>query len=116
MRWLDLRFEPIISRSRPSCSTKLEAAEIFHQLLEHRWFMAEQAGHDVTLEEALADYLRLLADGARGAASRSISRTSPERFACRRSSTRSSRSGEPDHRTRQAEARGRDRYGVTSHE
>ena len=61
VRWLDLRFEPIMQSIPSELFNRLEAAEIFHQLLEHRWYMAEQAGHDVTLEEALADYLRLLA-------------------------------------------------------
>jgi tRNA A-37 threonylcarbamoyl transferase component Bud32 len=61
VRWLDLRFEPIMQSIPTELFNRLEGAEIFHQLLEHRWYMAEQAGHDVTLEEALADYLRLLA-------------------------------------------------------
>ncbi len=29
---------------------RLEAAEIFHQLLEHRWYMAERAGSEVPIE------------------------------------------------------------------
>jgi hypothetical protein len=37
--------------------TKLEPAEIYHQLLEHRWFLSEQAGKDVPLEDALDSYL-----------------------------------------------------------
>jgi hypothetical protein len=61
VRWLDLRFEPIMEAIPDELFNRLEAAEIFHQLLEHRWYMAEQVGHDVTMEEALADYLRLLA-------------------------------------------------------
>src|SRR5215213_4773590 len=61
VRWLDLRFEPIMQSIPAELFNRLEAAEIFHQLLEHRWYMAEQAGHDVTLEEALAGYLALLA-------------------------------------------------------
>jgi hypothetical protein len=60
VRWLDLRFEPIMQAIPPELFNRLEAAEIFHQLLEHRWYMAEQVGHDVTLEEALAAYLGLL--------------------------------------------------------
>ena len=36
---------------------------MFHQLLEHRYLMAEQRGEDVTNEEAMADYLdSVLAD------------------------------------------------------
>ncbi len=60
VRWLDLRFEPIMESIPPELFTRLEAAEIFHQLLEHRWFMAERAGHEVSYDEALADYLGLL--------------------------------------------------------
>ena len=36
---------------------KLQAAEIFHQLLEHRWFLSERQGRDVPLEEALESYI-----------------------------------------------------------
>ncbi len=61
VRWLDLRFEPIMDSIPAELFNRLEAAEIFHQLLEHRWYMAEQAGAEVTLEEALEDYLALLA-------------------------------------------------------
>ena len=64
VRWLDLRFEPIIQSIPAELLNRLQAAEIFHQLLEHRWYMAEQAGHDVTLEEALADYTGAARDGA----------------------------------------------------
>ena len=57
VRWLDRRFEPIIERIPAEMFTKLEAAEIYHQLLEHRWFLSEQRGEDVPLEEALDSYL-----------------------------------------------------------
>jgi hypothetical protein len=60
VRWLDQRFDPIIQSIPGELFNRLEPAEIFHQLLEHRWYMGEQAGHDVTIEEALADYLSLL--------------------------------------------------------
>lgn len=62
VRWLDQRFEPIIAAIPPELLNRLEAAEIYHQLLEHRWFISEQGGAEVTLEEALSDYLRLLAE------------------------------------------------------
>jgi hypothetical protein len=60
VRWLDQRFEPVIQSIPADLFNRLEPAEIFHQLLEHRWYMAEQAHHDVTMEDALADYLALL--------------------------------------------------------
>lgn len=57
VRWLDDRFEPLIARIPPEMFSKLEPAEIFHQLLEHRWFLAEQRGLDVSLDEALTTYI-----------------------------------------------------------
>ncbi len=60
VRWLDLRFEPIMAAIPEQLRSRLEDAEVFHQLLEHRWYMAEQAGHAIPLRVALDDYLRLL--------------------------------------------------------
>ena len=57
MRWFDQRFEPIIGSIPTSLIGKLQAAEIFHQLLEHRWFESERLGRDVSLEEALESYI-----------------------------------------------------------
>jgi hypothetical protein len=36
---------------------RLEPAEIFHEVLEHRWYMSERAGRDVPMDEAVRDYL-----------------------------------------------------------
>jgi hypothetical protein len=57
VRWLDDRFEPLIARIPPELFTKLEAAEIYHQLLEHRWFLSENATVDIPLEDALDSYI-----------------------------------------------------------
>ena len=63
VRWLDQRFEPLIAQIPPALHSKLEAAEIFHQLLEHRWFLSESADADISLEDALASYIAdVLAD------------------------------------------------------
>ena len=37
---------------------KIEPAEIFHEVLEHRWYMSEAQQRDVPTEEAIADYVR----------------------------------------------------------
>ena len=42
----------------PDRRTPLEAAELFHEILEHRWYLSEQAGHEVDIFEAARDYLR----------------------------------------------------------
>ena len=36
---------------------KLEPAEIFHEVLEHRWFLSERAGRDVGLMPATRSYV-----------------------------------------------------------
>jgi hypothetical protein len=36
----------------------LEAAELFHEILEHRWYLSEQAGEEVDTFEAARDYLK----------------------------------------------------------
>jgi len=56
-RWLAEVYEPILEMIPEELRSRLESAEIFHQLLEHRYLMAEQRGDDVTNEEAMADYL-----------------------------------------------------------
>ena len=37
---------------------KLEPAEIFHEILEHRWFLSERAGHEIDIFAAARDYIR----------------------------------------------------------
>jgi hypothetical protein len=57
VRWLDQRFEPTIAAIPPALLAKLEAAEIYHQLLEHRWYLSERDRREVSMEEALASYI-----------------------------------------------------------
>ena len=57
VRWLDQQFEPLIASVPPSMFAKLEPAELYHQLLEHRWFLSEQRGADVSLQAALDSYI-----------------------------------------------------------
>jgi hypothetical protein len=57
-RWLDERFEPTIDGVPPDLVGKLEPAELYHQVLEHLWFMSEEAGEDVGLGEAVTSYVR----------------------------------------------------------
>ncbi len=56
-RWLAERFEPAIAAVPGHQSGKLEPAEIFHQIIEHRWYLSEQAGRDVGLDEAIEVYI-----------------------------------------------------------
>ncbi|HYU16673.1 MAG TPA: DUF4032 domain-containing protein [Candidatus Acidoferrum sp.] len=56
-RWLSQVFEPTIAAIPPELSGKLEPAEVFHQVLEHRWFLFEKAGRDVGLAETVRSYI-----------------------------------------------------------
>jgi tRNA A-37 threonylcarbamoyl transferase component Bud32 len=56
-RWLSEVFEPAIASIPPELRGKRAAAEIFHELLEHRWFLSERAGRDVGLKAATASYV-----------------------------------------------------------
>jgi hypothetical protein len=56
-RWLSEVFQPAIAAVPADLLGKLDAAEIYHQLLEHRWFLSEAAGRDVGMKEAVASYV-----------------------------------------------------------
>jgi deoxyribose-phosphate aldolase len=56
-RWLAEVYEPIVETIPDELRSRLEPAEVFHQLLEHRYLLAERRGEDVTNQEALDDYL-----------------------------------------------------------
>jgi tRNA A-37 threonylcarbamoyl transferase component Bud32 len=62
VRWLDAVFEPMIDAIPDEMFDRLEAAEMFHQFLEHRWYMNERAGIELPMAEVVADYLGLLAN------------------------------------------------------
>ncbi|AWB96076.1 DUF4032 domain-containing protein [Agromyces badenianii] len=55
--WLMRVFEPVVRAIPLELRGKLEPAEVFHQLLDHRWYLAQQAGHDIPLAEAVNSYV-----------------------------------------------------------
>jgi hypothetical protein len=57
-RWVNEVFEPVVAAVPKDQRGKLEPAEIFHEVLEHRWFLSERAGHDVGAGAAAASYVR----------------------------------------------------------
>lgn len=56
-RWMHEIFEPIMAMIPPDATGKLEPAEIFHEILEHRWYLSEQAGHEVDIHATARDYI-----------------------------------------------------------
>ena len=55
--WLSHAFEPVILAIPKELTGRLEQAEVYHQVLEHRWYLSEAAGHDIPLAEAVQDYM-----------------------------------------------------------
>lgn len=55
--WLTRVFEPVVRAIPFELRAKLEPAEVFHQLLEHRWYMSQARGASVPLAEALTSYV-----------------------------------------------------------
>ena len=56
-RWRQEVFEPTILAVPRELQGRLPAAEIFHQVLEHRWFLSERAKKDVGIDEAVRSYI-----------------------------------------------------------
>jgi len=56
-RWLAEIFEPVVRMVPPELCGKLEPAEIFHEVLEHRWYLSEQAGHEIDIFDAAKSYV-----------------------------------------------------------
>lgn len=56
-RWLSEVYEPAVGSVPAELRGKLHPAELFHEILEHRWYMAEERGEDVETTEAVDDYV-----------------------------------------------------------
>ena len=55
--WLTRVFEPVVKAIPWDLRSKLEPAEVFHQLLEHRWYLSQAKGKSVPLAESLTSYI-----------------------------------------------------------
>jgi hypothetical protein len=55
-RWLEEVYDPVIAAIPEGLRDRLPPAEIFHEVLEHRWYMSEAAGRDVGTTAAARDY------------------------------------------------------------
>ncbi|MEX2290910.1 MAG: DUF4032 domain-containing protein [Mycobacteriales bacterium] len=56
-QWLTDVFSAVVRAVPRSLCGKLEPAEVFHEVLEHRWFLSERAGRDVGTAEAVRSYV-----------------------------------------------------------
>jgi hypothetical protein len=56
-RWLTRVYQPVLAQVPASLRYKLQPAELYHEILEHRWYLGEQRGHDVDLLDAVDHYV-----------------------------------------------------------
>ena len=56
-RWLTTVYEPITAMVPAQLRGRLEPAEVFHEILEHRWFLSEQRGAPVHTVDAARSYI-----------------------------------------------------------
>lgn len=55
--WAARVFEPVIRAIPRDLRGRLEPAEVFHQMLEHRWYQSQAENRDVPIAEALTSYI-----------------------------------------------------------
>ena len=70
-RWLNEVFYKVVNAVPERLKGRVEDAQFFHEVLEHRWYLGEKAGRDPGLEVARDEYIReilpnRLDSGARG--------------------------------------------------
>jgi tRNA A-37 threonylcarbamoyl transferase component Bud32 len=56
-KWLTQVFEPIVRMVPPELRGKLEPAEVFHEILEHRWYLNEDSKTEIDLFDTARDYV-----------------------------------------------------------
>ena len=56
-RWLDEVFYKVVNAVPAAMRGRVEDAQLFHEVLEHRWYLGEKAGRDLGLEFATNEYI-----------------------------------------------------------
>jgi hypothetical protein len=56
-RWLTEIYEPLVAMVPKPLRGRLEPAEVFHEVLVHRWFLSERAGREIDIFDTARDYI-----------------------------------------------------------
>ncbi|MCD0486016.1 DUF4032 domain-containing protein [Streptacidiphilus sp. ASG 303] len=57
-RWVREVFRPTVRLVPKELRARMDTAQLYHEILEHRWYLSEQEEGDVGLERAVDDYVR----------------------------------------------------------
>jgi hypothetical protein len=56
-QWQTEVYEPVRRMVPAALRERMEAAELFHEVLEHRWYLSEKAGREVDFFDSARDYV-----------------------------------------------------------
>jgi Domain of unknown function (DUF4032)/Lipopolysaccharide kinase (Kdo/WaaP) family len=56
-RWMTTVFDHVIEQVPAELRGRVEPAQMFHEILEHRWYLGEKAGRDLGLDFATQEYI-----------------------------------------------------------
>ncbi len=56
-QWLTELFEPVVQAVPRELRGRLDAAQLYHEILEHRWYASERVGREVPMDEVVASYV-----------------------------------------------------------
>jgi hypothetical protein len=56
-QWLTDVFKRVVNQVPDNLKGRVEPAQLFHEVLENRWYLGEKLGRDVGLDFATADYI-----------------------------------------------------------
>jgi hypothetical protein len=56
-RWLTTIYTPIVALLPAELADRISAPELFHEVMEHRWALSAEAGHEVDIFDSARDYV-----------------------------------------------------------
>lgn len=57
-RWFGENFEPVVRTVPPELTGKRDSAQIYHEVLDYRWYQSQREGREVPLLESAQGYVR----------------------------------------------------------
>ncbi len=64
LRWLQEVYQPLTAMIPDDLAEDTPPAQFFHEVLVHRWYLSERAGHEVNIFETAREYLEHLGSAA----------------------------------------------------
>jgi len=56
--WLTAVFEPVVAQVPPELAAKRDPAQLYHEILDYRWYQSQRESREVPMLEATSGYIR----------------------------------------------------------